>query len=237
MATVDIHALTASPLEKPATLMEKYCGSCTLPNTPSPTATSAPSATAINTAVPDDLAGTTVVGASVSDIAVALNPDCPDLDAVDVRDAVGRQRRRGFGRTVLTLLHACHVPVRLDDPAVADTCVLVDIEPGGRLRERSVEVPLLCADRQGAVDRSPLETAFQTARLVFVGEAHRAVDGAAAQPRLELVAVTRVGDRLIALHRDLQCDGAVDGGDLADVVRLGREGRWRWRARCRRGSN
>src|SRR5690349_20482279 len=69
-ASVASQALTASPLEKPARLIEKNCGSCTFPNTPSPTATSAPSPTAINTATADDFAGTAAVETSVSDIAV-----------------------------------------------------------------------------------------------------------------------------------------------------------------------
>src|SRR5262245_9976929 len=240
MATVASQALTASPLENPARLMEKYCGSCTFPNTPSPTATSAPTATAINTASPDDLAGTTVVGASASDIAVPLNPDRPDLDAIDVRDALGRQCWRRRGRAILPPLHAGPSTVRVDDPAVADACVLVHIQPRGWLCEGSVEVPLLFADRQGADDRSALETAVEVAGLVLVGEAHRAVHGAAAKPRLDLVAVTRVSDRLVALHGDLHRDRVVGGGDLADVVGLGREGWWRWRARrvrlrCGRG--
>src|SRR6478736_465923 len=202
MATVASHALTASPLENPARLMEKYCGSCTLPNTPSPTATSAPSATAISTAVADDLAGTTVVGVSASDIAVSVNPDRPDLNAIDIRDALGRQCRRGCGRTVLPPLHARHSPVRVDDPAAADACVVVDIQPGGRLREGRVEIPLLVADRQRAVDRIPFEAPVKAAGLVLVGEADRAVHCASAQPGLDLVAVACVGDRLIALNRD-----------------------------------
>src|SRR3954451_8114328 len=235
MATVDSHALAASPLEKPATLIEKYCGSCNFPNTPSAMATTAPSPTAISTATPppDDLAGTAAVGASASDIAVPLNPNGLDLDTVDRRDAVGRQLGRGRGRAVLAPLHAGHSPAWVDDPAVANACVVVYIESGGRLGGGSVEVPLLFADPQGADDRIPLEAPVEPARLVLVGQAHSAVDGATPQPRLDRVAVAGVGDRLVAVDGDLQCDRAVGGRDLADVVRLGRKGRWRRRARRR----
>src|SRR6476620_8695356 len=113
--------------------MEKYCGSCSFPNTPSPTATTAPRTTAINTAAPpfDVLMRWVAAG---SDIAIALDPDRPDLDAVDVRDAIGGQLRCGSGRTVLAPLHAGHSPGWVDDPAVADTRVLIDIQSGGWLR-------------------------------------------------------------------------------------------------------
>src|SRR3954452_2630361 len=232
MATVDSHALTASPLENPARLMEKYCGSCSFPKTPRDTATSAPSATAVRTANP--LLGVLIRCVTAgSDIAVPLNPNGHDLDTVDRRDAVGRQLGRGRGRAVLAPLHAGHSPAWVDDPAVANACVVVYIESGGRLGGGSVEVPLLFADPQGADDRIPLEAPVEPARLVLVGQAHSAVDGATPQPRLDRVAVAGVGDRLVAVDGDLQCDRAVGGRDLADVVRLGRKGRWRRRARRR----
>jgi hypothetical protein len=57
--TVASHALTAIGLENPATLIGKNRGSCTLPNTPSPMAASAPTTTATTTAMlPPELGGT-----------------------------------------------------------------------------------------------------------------------------------------------------------------------------------
>src|SRR5436190_14936703 len=98
MATVASHDFTASPLENPARLIATYCGSCTLPNTPSPIATSAPRTTATSTATPlEDLVGVAVVGACASDIAIPLHAS-----------RICRHGRRRCGGAVGLPLHAGH---------------------------------------------------------------------------------------------------------------------------------